>query len=132
MDGNIESNKIQNFIKDNNSLSVIPNHRYTFNLIQLIFENKKEYKELKNALEQFLNFVVKNNYKEFIKLLTESILFCYNSKPKIKFYFPLFKIKNNHSPNIETEVPNNDKKNNIFNSKKPPTVPFIKSPMKKL
>ena len=131
MDGNKESNKIQNFIKDNSSLTVIPNHRYTFNLIKLIFENKKEYKELKNVLEQMLNFVVKNNYKELIKILTESILFCYNSKPKINFYFPLFKIKNNLSQNIDEEESNSNKKNNILISKKPPTVPFIKSPMKK-
>ena len=131
MDGSKESTKIQNFIKDNNSLTVIPNHRYTFNLIQLIFENKKGYKELKNVLEQLLNFVVKNNYKELIKVLNESILFCYNSKPKINLFFPFFKIKNNITPNIEAEEPSNNKMNNILKSKKQPTVPFIKSPMKK-
>jgi len=130
IDGNNESNKIQNFIKNNNSLTVIPNHRYTFNLIQLIFENKKQYIELKNVLEQLLNFVVKNNYKELIRVLTESILFCYNSKPKVNFYFPLFKIKNNLTPNVEPEASNNNKNDNL-SSKKPPTVPFIKSPMKK-
>mgnify|MGYP002624512765 CR=1 FL=1 len=133
IDGNKESNKIQKFIKDNNSLTVIPNHRYTLNLIQLIFGNKKEYIELKNVLEQLLNFIVKSNYKELIKVLTESILFCYNSKPKIKFYFPLFKNKNNFLQNtpIDGEEPINSKKNKSFIPKKPPTVPFIKSPMKK-
>ena len=131
IEGNKDSIKIQNFIKINNSLSIIPNHRYTINLIQLIFNNKKEYIPLKNALVQLHNLIIKRNYKYLIKILKETILFCYNSKPKTNLYFPFFKMKNYFFTNNEPLEQSYVKMNNSLNSENMPNAPFIKSPMKK-
>ena len=111
MDGNKESNKIYNFINNNNFISVIPNHRYILSLIYLLFNNKKEYLPLKDALEQIHNIIVKKDFYFIIKIINESILFCYNSKPKCLFNFPFFAFKNN----VLTLKNNQDKQNNDIN-----------------
>ena len=110
IDGNKESIKIYNFI-NNNLQSVIPNHRYILSLIYLLFDNKKEYLPLKEALEQIHNIIVKKDLLYIIKIINDSILYCYNSKPKCLFNFPFFAFKNN----ILTIKNNQDKQNNDVN-----------------
>ena len=97
----------------------------------MIFNNKKEYIPLKNALVQLHNLIIKRNYKYLIKILKETILFCYNSKPKTNLYFPFFKMKNYFFTNNEPLEQSYVKINNSLNSENMPNVPFIKSPMKK-
>ena len=109
--GNKESNKINNFINNNNFKSVIPNHRYILSLIYLLFNNKKEYLPLKDALEQIHNIIIKRDFQFIMKVINESILFCYNSKPKCLFNFPFFAFKNN----VLTLKNNQDKQNNDIN-----------------
>ena len=133
MDGNKDSTKISNFINDNNIQSIIPNHRYIFSLICLLFDSKKDYSPLKNALEQLHEIVTKKDYQYLTEVINNSILFCYNSKPKYLFSFSIFKPKNSiltmrDSPEIQNNDPNN---NNIINSDNMPSIPFIKTPMKK-
>ena len=110
IDGNKESIKIYNFI-NNNLQSVIPNHRYILSLINLLFDNRKEYIPLKEALEQIHNIIVKKDLLYIIKIINDSILYCYNSKPKCLFNFPFFAFKNN----ILTIKNNQDKQNNDVN-----------------
>ena len=110
IDGNKESIKIYNFI-NNNLQRVIPNHRYILSLIYLLFDNKKEYLPLKEALEQIHNIIVKKDVLYIIKIINDSILYCYNSKPKCLFNFPFFAFKNN----ILTIKNNQDKQNNDIN-----------------
>ena len=152
--GNKESNKIYNFINNNNFQNIIPNHRYILNLIYLLFDNKKEYLPLKEALEQLHNTIIKKDFLFLIKIINDCILFCYNSKPKSSFFFPFFAFKNNilvnqqqnnnnanisnntssnNTPNINNNVSNNTtpNNNNLNNIEKVPTTPFIKSSMKK-
>ena len=95
IDGNKECNKINNFINNNSFQSVIPNRRYILSLIYLLFENKKEYLPLKDALEQLHNILTKRDLEFIIKIINDSLLFCYNSKPKSIFNFPFFAFKNN-------------------------------------
>ena len=111
IDGNKESNKIYNFINNNNFQTVIPNHRYILSLIYLLFDNKKEYIPLKEALEQIHSIIMKKDYQFIIKIINDSILFCYNSKPKCVFNFPFFAFKSN----LLTIKNNQDKQNNDIN-----------------
>ena len=111
IDGNKESNKIFNFINNNSFQSVIPNRRYILSLIYLLFENKKEYLPLKDALEQLHNVLIKRDLQFIIKIINDSLLFCYNSKPKSIFNFPFFAFKNN----VLTIKNNQDKQDNDIN-----------------
>ena len=90
MDGNKDSTKIYNFVNDNNIQSVIPNHRYILSLICLLFDNKKDYVPLKNALEQLHEIITKKDYHYLTEVMNNSILYCYNSKPKCLFSFSIF------------------------------------------
>jgi len=133
IDGNKDSNKIYNFIKDNNAQSVIPNHRYIYSLICLLFDNKKDYSPLKNALEQLHEVITKKDYQYLTEVMNNSILYCYNSKPKCLFSFSILRSKNNilvmrESPEFHN---NNSNNNNILNTYNIPSTPFIKSSMKK-
>ena len=94
IDENKTTNKIINFINDNNFLSIISNHRYISSLICLLFDNKKEYLPLRNALEQLYEAITKKDYKYLIEVINNSILYCYNSKPKCLFSFSIFRSKN--------------------------------------
>jgi len=133
MDGNNDSTKISNFINDNNIQSIIPNHRYIFSLICLLFDSKKDYSPLKNALEQLHEIITKKDYQYLTEVMNNSILYCYNSKPKYLFSFSIFKPKNSiltmkDSPELQNNDPNS---NNIINSDNIPSIPFIRTPMKK-
>ena len=135
MDGNKDSNKINNFINDNNIQSVIPNHRYIFSLICLLFDNKKDYVPLKNALEQLHEIITKKDYQYLTEVMNNSILYCYNTKPKYLFSFSIFKPKNSilsvrDNPELQNNDPNSNN-NNIITSDNIPSIPFIRTPMKK-
>ena len=124
--GNKESNKISNFINNNNFQNIIPNHRYILNLIYLLFDNKKEYLPLKEALEQLHNTIIKKDFLFLIKIINDCILFCYNSKPKSSFIFPFFAFKNNVLVNKNNDdqqqydnnayIPNNYNNNTSYNT----------------
>ena len=141
MDNITESNIIYNFNKDNKFQSIISIHRYVLTLINLLFDNKKEYIPFKEALIQIYSIITKNDYKYILKIINESILFCYNSKSKPIYSFPFFnynnnikslkfpkdsfnKNSNNNNPNTKIQINSNIKEN-------VESIPFIKSPMKK-
>ena len=108
IDGNKESNKIYNFINNNDFQSIIPNHRYILSLINLLFDNKKEYLPLKEALEQLHKSILKKDYIFLIRIINDSLLFCNNSKPRNSLNFELFAFKNN----IITLKNNKEQQNN--------------------
>ena len=145
----IESDIIKNFIKLNNTQSSISSiHRYVLNLINLLFDNRKEYLPLKEALEQIYSILSKKNFLFILKIINESILFCYNSKTKSSHIFPIFKFNNNMiSLKIHKDAfnninninfnNNNNKTRTSANSKekekekvKIESIPYIKTPMK--
>ena len=132
MDGNKDSNKIVNFINNNSVETLIPNHRHVLSLINLLFDNKKEYLPLKDALEQLHGAILKRDYIYLIKVMSDSILYCYNARPKFVFSFPLFKPKNNISVAKDSSIQQtNGVNNNILYTENSPSIPFIKCSMKK-
>ena len=142
MDNCFESKLIYNFNQLNNYQMNISIHRYSLTLINLLFDKKAEYLPLKQALEQLHSMVIKKDYIYILKIINESILFCYNSKSNTSSYiFPFFNFNNN----IITFKPRkdkfnyNDKSYNNYSTKttssrspeKVQSIPFIKTPMKK-
>jgi Dullard-like phosphatase family protein len=99
----------------------------------LLFDNKKEYLPLRNALEQLYEIIPKKDYQYLTEVINNSILYCYNSKPKCLFSFSIFRSKNNiltmrESPEFQSNYSIN---NNIVSTENLPSIPFIKSSMKK-
>ena len=129
---NKDSSKIHNFINKYKIKSIIPIRRYIISLIPLLFDNKKEYIPLKNSLEQLYNIIIKKDYKYLIEVLNNCILFCYNSKPKNLFCFPIFRSKSNsHISKESHEKQNNDTNSSNNPNNNIPSIPFIKTSMKK-
>ena len=133
IDRNKSSNKIYNFINENNFQSIISKNNYIFSLISLLFDNKKEYLPLRNALEQLYEIITKKDYQYLTEVINNSILYCYNSRPKCLFSFSIFRTKNNiltmrESPEFHN---NNSNSNKIINTENLPSIPFIRSSMKK-
>ena len=127
MDNCYESNIIYNFSRSNNQQSNISIQRDVLSLIHILFNNRKEYLSLKEALEQIHSIIPKQDFKYILKIINESILFCYNSKPKYTSnIFPLFNFNNNV---IKLKTKKSDNTNN--NTEKIESIPYIKSPMKK-
>ena len=113
----------------------MPNRRYIISLILLLFDNKKEYIPLKNALEQLYDIIIKKDYKYLIEVLNNCLLYCYNSKPKNLFSFSIFRSKSNtHIKKESHEKQSNDtnsNSNNNLNNDNIPSKPFIRTSMKK-
>ena len=133
--GNKDSSKIYNFFRKFKIQSKLPFRRYIISLILLLFDNKKEYIPLKNALEQLYDIIIKKDYKYLTEVLNNCILYCYNSKPKNLFSFTIFKSKSNTQISKENhEKQNNDTishNNNNSRNKNIPPIPFIRTSMKK-
>ena len=133
--GNKDSSKIYNFISKFKIQSKLPIRRYIISLILFLFDNKKEYIPLKNALEQLYDIIIKKDYKYLTEVLNNCILYCYNSKPKNLFSFTIFKSKSNTQISKEShEKQNNDTishNNNNSRNKNIPPIPFIRTSMKK-
>ena len=133
--GNKDSSKIYNFFRKFKIQSKLPFRRYIISLILLLFDNKKEYIPLKNALEQLYDIIIKKDYKYLTEVLNNCILYCYNSKPKNLFSFTIFKSKSNTQISKENhEKQNNDTishNNNNSKNKNIPPIPFIRTSMKK-
>ena len=133
--GNKDSSKIYNFISKFKIQSKLPIRRYIISLILFLFDNKKEYIPLKNALEQLYDIIIKKDYKYLTEVLNNCILYCYNSKPKNLFSFTIFKSKSNTQISKEShEKQNNDTishNNNNSKNKNIPPIPFIRTSMKK-
>ena len=139
MDNCIESDIIYNFNKDNNFQLNVSIHRYVFSLINLLFDNRKEYLSLKEALVQLHSILMKKDYYYILKIINESILFCHNSKQRSTYTFPFFKF-NNHIISLKIPKDNSNYSNyntktnsnsNSIDKEKVESIPFIKSPMKK-
>ena len=133
--GNKDSSKIYNFISKFKIQSKLPIRRYIISLILFLFDNKKEYIPLKNALEQLYDIIIKKDYKYLTEVLNNCILYCYNSKPRNLFSFTIFKSKSNTQIAKESqEKQNNDTishNNNNSKNKNIPPIPFIRTSMKK-
>ena len=123
MDNYIESRIIKNFNKSNIYQTNISIHRYVLSLINILFDKRKEYLPLKEALEQIHSIMIKKNFLYILKIINESILFCYNYKPRSpQFIIPFFSFNKNK---------NTSQNDNSNNNEKVESIPYIKSPMSK-
>ena len=121
-ENNFNIPKLQNFIKKYNGTRKISLMYSTISFIKLIFGEKVEYKPLKNALIQLIKNISNESVDSIIKILNETILFCFNNRPKEKMYYHhLFNRKKSQDKLEE----------NSKNSETSPSVPFIKTSMKK-
>ena len=114
--------RIQNFIKKYNGSKKVPIIHTTISFIKLIFGQKEEYEPLKSALIQLTKNILNESVDNIIKILNNTILFCFNNKnkQKEKLYYPFPRRR------TLTKFEENSK-----NSDAPPSAPFIKSTMKK-
>ena len=114
--------KIRNFIKKYSGCKKVPIIYSTTSLIKLIFGEKEEYEPIRNSSIQLVKNALNESVDNIIKILNDTILFCFNNKPKEKekLLCPFYKKKNK----LKTEE--NSKMAELL-----PTTPFIKSSMKK-
>ena len=114
--------KILNFIKKYKGSKKVAIIHTTISFIKLIFGQKKEYEPLKSALIQLTKNILNESVDNIIKILNNTILFCFNNKnkQKEKLYYPFSRRR------TLTKFEENSK-----NADVPPSAPFIKSTMKK-
>ena len=117
---NFDIPKINNFIKKYNGSKKLHMMNSTSSFVKLIFGEKQEYEPLKNALIQLIKNILNESIDNIMKILNNTILFCFNNRPKEKLYYP-FKRKKS-----QTKLEENSKNSEPF-----PSAPFIKTSMKK-
>ena len=139
MNNCVESDIIYNFNRVNDFQLNISIHRYVLSLINLLFDNKREYLPLKEALDQMHLILMKKDFNYILKIINESILFCHNSKQRSTYTFPFFKFNNNiislkitkDNSNYNNYNTKTNSNSNSIDNEKVDSIPFIKSPMKK-
>ena len=114
--------KIQNFVNKYSGSKKVPIIKSTTSFIKLIFDGKQEYEPLKNALIQLIRNIINESVENIIKILNNTILFCFNNKPREKLYYPFYKKKDKNQNQ-------NEENSKICESSTSP--PFIKTSMKK-
>ena len=123
----LNSNNIKRFFKDYQLKKKISIIQCTTSIIKLLFDDKEEYTSLNNALKQLIVNVRTTKVSNIIKIINETILFCFNQKTNKKKYFPLTRINNIYSNYIS----NNKEEENNKAIEKTPVVPYIKTTMNK-
>jgi TFIIF-interacting CTD phosphatase-like protein len=93
----------------------------TSSFIKLVFSEKIEYKPLKKALLQLITNILNESVDNIIKILNDTILFCFNNRAKERMYYHPF-----HRKKSQFQLEENSKI-----SESSPSIPFIKSSMKK-
>ena len=123
----LNSSNITCFFKDYQLKKKISIIQCTTSIIKLLFDDKEEYTSLNNALKQLIVNVRTTGVSNIIKIINETILFCFNQKANKKKYFPFTQINNIYSNCIN----NNKKEENNKAIEKAPVVPYIKTTMNK-
>ena len=114
--------KIHNFVNKYSGSKKVPIIKSTTSFIKLIFDEKQEYEPLKNALIQLIRNIINESVENIIKILNNTILFCFNNKPREKLYYPFYKKKDKNQ---------NQQEENSKISESSTSPPFIKTSMKK-
>ena len=101
----------------------------TIELIKIIFKNYKEYTPLKKATEQLLTLIKNETIEKIIKIINDTILYCFNHKQKNSFYLLEQKIAGNRNRNFcrVNQISNKDLNKTIST----PSTPFIRCAMKR-
>ena len=116
----LNSIKIQNFLKNFQNAKKVSIVQCVSSIINLLFNDKIEYTSLNKALKQLILNALNKSISEIIKVINETLLFCYNQKPIKNFNnLSFFKKKITTEENLENGNENL------------PIPPFIKTKMKK-
>ena len=130
---NMSYKKIDSFIdeykKNNNNKEKKSMEECTIELIKIIFKNYKEYTPLKKATEQLLTLIKNETIEKIIKIINDTILYCFNHKQKNSFYLLEQKITGNRNRSF-CRV-NQISKKDLNKTISTPSTPFIRCAMKK-
>lgn len=124
----LNSTNIKRFFQDYQLKKKISIIQCTTSIIKLLFEDKEEYNSLNNVLKQLIVNARTTKVPNIIKIINETILFCFNQKVNKKKYFPFTRINNMYSDYISN---NNKEEENNKAFEKTPVVPYIKTTMNK-
>ena len=120
---NLNSKSIKLFLNEYNLFRKVSIIQCTNSIVELLFNEIKEYNSLSNILKQLMEKVPSGNIKEMIKIINKTILFCFNKTQYNKRYINSF-YRINLFKNFHNMEENNKKENYI-------SIPFIKTNMKK-
>ena len=122
----LNSKKVRRFFKDYHFKKKISIIKCTTSIIKLLFDDREEYNSLNNALKQLMVNTRTTGVPDIVKIIKETILFCFNQKSKNqKNKFPFGGL------NIAGNFLSNNKEENNNNMQKAPMVPYIKTSMNK-
>ena len=120
---NLNSKNIKRFLKDyilHKKVSII---QCTNSIINVLFEEKEEYNSIYKILKQLIESINTKNLLDIIKIINQTILFCFNKMPYNKTYlnkFQGYKLFNSFTPQ---KLGNNNIKS--------PSIPYIKTNLRK-
>ena len=120
----LNTKSIKRFLKDYNLYKKVSIINCTDSIIKLLFDETEVYNSLNKILKQLMIKVRSTTIKDIIKIINETILFCFNHARHNKHYINGFqnnKLYNNYL--------NHEEENN--RNKKLPSVPYIKTNMRK-
>ena len=122
----LNSKNIKRFFNDYDFKKKVSIIQCTTSIIKLLFDDKDEYTSLNKILKQLMINAKTTTVKDIIVIINQTILFCFNQTPinKNRNYF--YSTINNHCIKY-TYI--KEKKYN--NNEKPPSIPYIKTKMKK-
>ena len=123
----LNSNNIKRFFKEYQLKKKISIIQCSTSIIKLLFDDKQEYTSLNNALKQLIVNARITGMPNIIKIINETILFCFNQKAYKKKFFPFTRINNIYSNYIS----NKKEEENNKAIEKIPVVPYIKTTMNK-
>ena len=122
----LNSKNVKRFFKDYHFKKKISIIQCTTSIIKLLFDDREEYSSLNNALKQLMINARTTVVPDIVKIINETLLFCFNQKPNSKNNFLFNGINNIYCNNL-----NNNKEENNINDQKAPMVPYIKTSMNK-
>ena len=123
----LKSKNVKRFFKDYHFKKKISIIQCTTSIIKLLFDDREEYNSLNNALKQLIVNARTKEVPDIVKIINETILFCFNQKSKNqKNNFPFGGLNS-----IAGNYLSNNKEENNKNIQKSPMVPYIKTSMNK-
>ena len=127
----LDSKNIKQFFQDYHFKKKVSIIQCTTSMIKLLFDGKEEYCSLNNVLKQLMVNSRTTKIEDIIKIMNQTILYCFNSKEKERDSFPLPKKRNSainkiYKNNFVICKDDSNKNEEII-----PIVPYIKTNMRK-
>ena len=127
----LNSKNIKRFFNDYHFKKKVSIIQCTTSIIKLLFEDKEEYNSLNNVLKQLMINARTTGVQDMIKIINQTILFCFNQKSRTQIPFPYLKQKTSAINNIYNNYLSSNNEENNKTIEKAPVVPYIKTSMRK-